>query len=72
MQGDLRTNLLTSLEQAMLEGGFSIAYLLPRGNLDIAPSAKDPRHGEELFGEDPRRMLRMTTNFDSATRVNGI
>ena len=56
----------------MLKGGFSVAYLLPRGNLDTAPSAKDPRHGEELLGEDPRRMLRMTTNFDSSTRVNGI
>jgi hypothetical protein len=72
LQGDLRTNPLTSLEQAMLAGGFSIAYLLPRGSLDAAPTAEDPRHAEELLGEDPRRMSRMDTKYESATRVNGV
>ena len=56
----------------MLAGGFSIAYLLPRGGLDTAPTAEDPRHAEELLGEDPRRMSRMDTKYDSATRVNGL
>ena len=71
LQGDLRTIPLISLEQAMRPGGFSIAYLLPRGGLDTAPAVEDPRHAEELLGEDPRRMSRMDTKFESATRVNG-
>ena len=75
LQGEHSAHLLTSLDQgAMPRRGFTILYLLPpvkTGVVDLTTANQEDaqRAAEELLGEDPRRMSKMSTTFSMTTSV---